>query len=62
MELIASDVEVFHCGFADLDALAVAVGIEGAFDLAASLVVGAPISSTTARRSVNGRPRQFSVM
>jgi hypothetical protein len=37
MELVSDDVEAFHCGFADLDALLVATGVEGAFDLQAGL-------------------------
>ena len=32
MELIADDVEAFHLGFADLDALAVVVRVERALD------------------------------
>ena len=32
MELITGDVEAFHCGFADLDALLVGAGVERAFD------------------------------
>ena len=32
MELIASDVEAFHLGFADLDALAVVARVERALD------------------------------
>ena len=37
MELIACDVEACHLGFADLDALAIAAGVERAFDLEAGL-------------------------
>src|SRR5215216_1437231 len=37
MELITSDVEALHLGFADLDALLVAAGIEGAVDFQATL-------------------------
>src|SRR5580700_5648806 len=33
MELITGDVEAFHCGFADFDALLVAARVERAFDL-----------------------------
>ena len=33
MELVAGDVEAFHCGFADLDALLIAAGVERTFDL-----------------------------
>src|ERR1700674_410155 len=33
MELIAGDVDAFHCGLADLDALLVAARVERAFDL-----------------------------
>jgi hypothetical protein len=47
MELVSDDVEALHCGFADLDALLVAAGVEGAFDFQAGL---------GARRST--RPRQ----
>jgi len=62
MELIAGDVEAFHCGVADLDALLVAARVERAFDLQTGLGGRRPINSTTARRSVSGRPRQFCVM
>ena len=37
MELIAGDVEAFHCGFADLDALLVAARVECALDLQTGL-------------------------
>ena len=37
MVLVAADVEAFHCGFGYLDALAVAAGIECAFDLETGL-------------------------
>jgi hypothetical protein len=37
MELIAGDVEAFHCGFADLDTLLVAARVECAFDLQTGL-------------------------
>jgi len=37
MERIAGKVETFHLGSADFDALAVAVGIEGALDLETGL-------------------------
>ncbi len=62
MELIAGDVEALHLGIGDFDALLVGAGVEHAFDLEPVLVVVAPINSTTARRSVRGRPRQFCVM
>ena len=53
MELIAGDVEALHCGIADFDAPLIAARVERAL---------APINSTTARRSVSGRPRQFCVI
>jgi hypothetical protein len=62
MERVASDVEGGHLGIADLDALLIGALVENAGDLEAGLVVVAPISSTTASRSVSGRPRQFCVM
>src|ERR1700722_1677012 len=37
MELITGDVEAFHYGFADLDALLVAARVERAFELQAGL-------------------------
>src|SRR5215207_9364545 len=37
MELIAGDVEAFHLGFADLDALLVAAGVECALDFQTGL-------------------------
>ena len=37
MELIASDVEAFHRGFADFDAFLISAGVERAFDLEAGL-------------------------
>jgi hypothetical protein len=37
MELIACDIEAFHCGFADLDALLVAAHVEHAFNLQTGL-------------------------
>ena len=37
MERIADKVETFHLGLADLDALAIAAGIEGALDLETGL-------------------------
>ena len=37
MELIAGDIEAFHCGVADLDALLVAARVERAFDLQTGL-------------------------
>ena len=37
MELIAGDVEAFHLGFADLDALLVAAGVECALDFQSGL-------------------------
>ena len=37
MELIAGDVEAFHGGFADLDALVVAARVERALDFQTSL-------------------------
>ena len=37
MELIASDVEAFHLGFADLDALLIAAGVECALDFQTGL-------------------------
>jgi hypothetical protein len=58
MELIAGDVEAFHCGFAGLDTLLVAALSSALSTFRPVLVVVAPISSTTARRSVSGRPRQ----
>ena len=62
MELIGGDVEAPHRGVADFDALLIAARVERAFDLEPASVVVAPINSTTARRSVSGRPRQFCVM
>jgi hypothetical protein len=62
MELIAADVEGFHLGFADLDALLVARVSSMLSTFRPVLVVVAPINSITARRSVSGRPRQFCVM
>jgi hypothetical protein len=37
MELIAGDVDAFHCGFANLDTLLVAARVEHAFDLQTGL-------------------------
>ena len=37
MELIAGDVEAFHCGFAYFDAFLVAASVERAFDLQTGL-------------------------
>ena len=63
MEVIAFDVEHFHLGVADFDALFVGARIEQTTStFNPVLVVVAPISSTMARRSVSGRPRQFCVM
>jgi hypothetical protein len=62
MELIPCVVEALHLGFADFDALLVAARVERARLSDRSLVVVAPINSTTARRLVSGRPRQFCVM
>src|SRR6516162_3700785 len=62
MERIADDVEAFHLGLADLDPLFIGARVERTLDLHPVLVVVAPISSTTARRSVSGRPRQFWVI
>src|SRR5215470_5975582 len=42
MELIAGDVEGFHCGFADPDALLVGAGVERAFDPETGLGRGRP--------------------
>src|SRR5262245_6302914 len=56
MERVAGDVEGSHLGVADLDAFLVGALVEHALDLEA-LVVVAPINSTTASRSVRGRPR-----
>jgi hypothetical protein len=52
----------FHCGFADLDAFLTGAGSSALSTLRPVLVVVASINSTTARRSVSGRPRQFCVM
>jgi len=51
-----------HLGIGDFDALFVGCGVERAFDFQAGFVVVAAISSTTAKRSVRGRARQFCVM
>jgi hypothetical protein len=42
MELIAGNVDAFHCGFADLNALLVAARVERAFDLQTGLGGGRP--------------------
>jgi hypothetical protein len=58
MGLIASDVEAFHFGFADLDAFLVRMS-SALSTFRPVLVVVAPISSTTARRSVSGGRASF---
>jgi len=57
MELITSDVEAFHFCFGDSYASLVGAGVEQAFNLETGLGGRRPISSTTARRNVSGRPR-----
>jgi hypothetical protein len=37
MELIAGDIEAFHCGFTDFDALLVIARVECAFDFQTGL-------------------------
>ena len=62
MELIACDIEAFHCGFADLDASLIGAGVERAFNLETGLGGRRPDQLDHGRRSVSGRPRQFCVM
>jgi hypothetical protein len=63
MELIAGEVEAFHRGLADLDALFFIAAVSSALStLRPVLVVVAAINSTTAKRSVSGGARQFCVM
>jgi hypothetical protein len=42
VELITDDVEAFHCGFADLDALLVVARVERAFDFEPGFGRGRP--------------------
>ena len=56
MEGIALDVEVFHLGLADIDALFAGRGVERALDFEPALVVVAATGLST-----SGRPRQVCV-
>jgi hypothetical protein len=58
MELIAGDVEAFHCGFADLDALLVAARVERAFDLQTGLGGRRPDQLDHGKAIRQRRPRQ----
>ena len=55
MELITGDVEAFHRGLADLDALFVAAGVEGALDLEAGL--GGGRDQLNHGQAIRERPR-----
>src|SRR5208337_1865205 len=62
MERVTLNVERLHLGIADLDALFVSAVSSALSIFRPALVVVAAISSTTAMRSVSGRPRQVCVM
>jgi hypothetical protein len=54
MELVTRNVEAFHPGVNDSDALSAGADVECAFDLEAGPGRRRRINSTTARRSVSG--------
>jgi len=62
MEVIACDVEHFHLGVADLDALFEVRESSTHSTFNPALAVVAPIGPAMAGRSVSGRARQFCAM